>query len=102
VVAMGFSANAANPKTNDAKSSNETVATPSASKTETKLNTYYVTGISGSNYTLSTSAPSGGCKGGASPCQITSTDPLGSTVPRADVDNEDNGIEVQEFQPQLH
>lgn len=76
------------------------------SKTETATNqddvtTYYVTGGSGSNYTISLTQNKP-CNGGTVPCKFTSPDPnLGSSIPKATVDGELNDIEILEFRSVL-
>ena len=87
---------AGNPKeTKEAKAE-----TPTEAKSEATLNTYYVTGESGSNYTLSTS-PNPDCNQGTDkPCQISTNQTLGATVSKTSVDNQVN-ITIQTRQPEF-
>ncbi|WP_448635383.1 hypothetical protein [Pedobacter panaciterrae] len=90
---------AGNPKeTKEAKAE-----TPTEVKSEVTLSTYYVVGISGSNYLLD-SSPSPDCNTAPfeSPCKITSTTAITSGLaPKTQVDNETNGFDVIDRQPQL-
>lgn len=76
--------------------------TPSKTEGSAKLNVYYVTGISGSNYTLSTS-PNPDCDVlQESPCEITSQNPITTGLaPMSQVDAQTNGFKIESRQPQL-
>lgn len=78
--------------------------TPSKTEGTAKLSVYYVTGIDGSNYTLSTS-PNPLCGSEeVSPCEITSENPITTSplkAPKSQVDAESNGFSILERQPQL-
>ncbi|WP_433863882.1 hypothetical protein [Sphingobacterium thalpophilum] len=78
--------------------------TPSKTEGTAKLSVYYVTGISGPNYTLSTS-PNPLCGDAEeSPCEITSQNPITSSplqAPKSQVDAQSNGFSIVERQPQL-
>jgi|GEM_PF-5716358 hypothetical protein len=82
---------AGNPKeTKEAKAE-----TPTEAKTEASLITYYVLSQTGSNYNITTTAPSPTqCNGGSKPCQFTSAESLGASVPKDDVDNEEGDIQI--------
>jgi hypothetical protein len=83
---------ASNPKGNTSETK---------SNTKTQLNVYYVTGESGSNYTLSTS-PNPSCGDGDDrPCEITSENPLGSSVSKTQVDTQSGGIHIENRQPEF-
>lgn len=72
--------------------------TPTEAKSEATLNTYYITGESGSNYTLSTS-PNPDCGTAQDePCKITTNLTLGATVSQSAVDNQVN-ITIVDRQP---
>jgi len=87
---------AGNPK----ETKEATTETPTEVKSEVTLNTYYVTGQSGSNYTLST-APNPDCdEGQVRPCEITTSLTLGATVSKTAVDNQVN-ITIQSRQPEF-
>lgn len=77
--------------------------TETPSKTEAKAHTYYVVGISGSNYQLSSTPndPNGCDELSGSPCEITSTSAMSGTAPKSDVDNQTNGFTIENWQPQL-
>jgi hypothetical protein len=89
-----FAAKATTPETkSDAKTSTEV-------KAKAGDNIYYVTGINHDNtslYNLSTT-PSDNCgMAGEAPCQISTSQTLGATVSKSDVDNE-NGITIDDNQ----
>ncbi|TAN02076.1 MAG: hypothetical protein EPN39_00615 [Chitinophagaceae bacterium] len=52
--------------------------------TRTASNTYYVTGVDGNNYKVTTTPRS--CPGGNLPCEVTSNDtPQNGEIPKSDV-----------------
>ena len=54
---------------------------------------YRVDAISGTDYQIhAIQMPSNTCPGGGDACEFSSPDQLGSSVPKSDVDNEENGI----------
>lgn len=75
---------------------------PGKSETNVKLYHYAVTGISGANYTISTT-PNPDCGiSEESPCDITSTTPItNGLVPRIQVDNQTNGFIIESRTRQL-
>jgi len=74
-----------------------TAAAPAESKSNVKLFTYWVTGVSGSNYTISTSSQT--CIGTGAACEFTSmTEITNGLANKSDVDNDRNGFSVQTFQ----
>ncbi|WP_214226638.1 DUF6520 family protein [Pedobacter sp. B4-66] len=85
---------AGNPKeTKEAKAE-----TPTETKSEVTLNTYYITGETGSNYDLST-APNPDCGTAQDePCKITTNLTLGASVSKSAVDNQVN-ITIVDRQP---
>lgn len=76
--------------------------TPSKTEGSAQLHTYYVIADDGTNYTLST-APNPDCdQGSASPCEITSQNPMGSlTAPKVQVDAQTHGFTIVRRQPEL-
>ncbi|MBB1642753.1 hypothetical protein [Sphingobacterium sp. UME9] len=77
--------------------------TPSKTEGSAKLHVYYVTGISGSNYTLS-SSPGSECDMFPleSPCEITSQNAITNNLaPVSQVDAQTNGFKIETRQPQL-
>ena len=80
------------------------IESPSKTEGSAKLHVYYVTGISGTNYTLSTS-PNPDCDmAQQSPCEITSQNQITTLplqAPKAQVDAETNGFSIETRQPQL-
>ncbi len=75
--------------------------TPSKTEGKSTLNVYYVNGMTATHYTLSTS-PNPECgEGEARPCEITSEAPLGTSVPKAQLDSPAPGIHVIERQPEF-
>jgi hypothetical protein len=77
--------------------------TPSKTEGTAKLHVYYVTGVSGSNYTLS-SSPGSECDMTPfeSPCEITSQNPISTGLaPVSQVDAQTNGFKIESRQPQI-
>jgi glucose dehydrogenase len=105
VATFSYTAMAATPKgeVKDAKTT-DVVAAPTESNNATQATfTYYVTGISGSNYSLiDGSNPDPGCDLQESPCKITADHQITSGVaPMSQVDAQSNGYQVVSRQAQL-
>lgn len=77
--------------------------TPSKAEAKQTVHTYYVVGVSGSNYQLSSTPndPNGCDELSGSPCEITSTNAMSGTAPKSQVDNQTNGFSIETRQPQL-
>ncbi len=102
LIALSTSAFAGNPKGETKDTKDAKIEVPTASKSESTLLTYFVTGSVGDQYTLT---PSGSnnpdCLVTQSPCEITSPTPLSSPIDKELVDDEQNNIEIISRQPQL-
>lgn len=86
-----------------ANASSAKTETPSKTEANSNAYTYYVIGIAGPNYLLASNPNNPGeCSElSGSPCNITSTNPMSGTAPKAQVDSQTNGFTIESYQDQL-